>query len=137
VTASILAQVRAYVSDDGRGNTLSGEAQDFSDPDIVAAAEAAVRSYNSLPPVDLFCRGVDLRYNFWFDGIAAHLYQLLEQRLMRQDLDFTAGEVVVSPVAKQLATCGKLLTTFRTRFEEAAGRHKITQNLRGARGRVG
>lgn len=133
----LIDQVRAYVADEGKGPTILGGAHDFEDADIEAAAAAAVRTYNELAPSTLLCSGIDARYNFWFDGIASHLYSFLTQKLMRQDIDFTAGEVVVSPVAKQLRACEALQSRYAAAFEKGASRHKITLNLRNARGRIG
>jgi len=134
------AQVRDYVSDqDPADNVLGGGRHEFSDADILAAMHATAREYNDiLPQVETITIGsLDDRHNLWFDGIAEQLYRRLEQRLIRQDIEFSAGEVVVSPKARQLQSCRALIKNFEERFHRKAKERKIAINIRRASGRVG
>jgi hypothetical protein len=102
-------------------NELSGKLR-FTDAEIIKALQSAARKYNGLPPTTIYVNWNNLsdRTNIFLDGAVAHLYTCLLQKLMMNEVDYTAGGVTVSIEGKQIQNLKTLIAEFGKSFEQAA-----------------
>jgi hypothetical protein len=111
----------------------------FSSEEIADAMRRCARSYNSITPmvsfVDADCLSSDT--NVFLDGVVAQLYISRMSKLMRNDVDYTAGNVGVNIVEKQIKHLGEMAKYHKAEFITAAKAIKCTINTMNAWGQLG
>ena len=126
--------VRMFVLDrSAADNDLDGDLS-FSPEEIAEAMDRAAREYNSIPPLLSNVQGNRLtkQTNVFLDAIAQQLYIASVARLMRNDIDYTAGGVQTNLEAKRISHYEKLIEFHGKRFKEVAQNIKIAQNISNA-----
>lgn len=103
----------------------------FSEEEIANAMVRAAREYASIPPytstVCASCLPGDT--NMFLDAIAAQLYMSEMNKLMRNDIDYSSGNVTTNLVAKRIKHLAELVKLYQERFKIAAKELKISQNI--------
>lgn len=103
----------------------------FSEEEIANAMVRAAREYASIPPytstVSPACLPADT--NMFLDATVAQLYMSEMNKLMRNDIDYTAGNVTTNLVAKRIKHLAELYKLYQDRFRTAAKDWKITENV--------
>lgn len=112
----------------------------WSDPEIVDAMRYCAMSYNSIPPYvervspDAFPREQEM---IWIHGTIYHLYLSRKAQLIRQDLDYTAGNMTVDRTKRLIEHLDKGIEFYKGQFDELAKQRKLVINLNNAYGCVG
>ena len=113
-------------------NDLLGDLN-FSEAEIQNAMSRAAREYGSIPPytstVHPSCFPGDT--NMFLDAVAAQLYLSELNKLMRNDIDYTSGNVTTNLVAKRIAHLKELYKQHQERFTSTAKQWKLTENING------
>jgi len=133
-------EVRHYIEDRNAEDNDFDNDLSFSNEEIQVAMRRAARAYNSILPL-----GVDVVTpdkmpdvtEMFFDGVIWKLYSARLARLGRNDFDFNAGDVDVSPETKRIAFFGREAKAAEERFKEAAQDVKGTINISSGYGPVG
>lgn len=103
----------------------------FSEEEIANAMVRAAREYASIPPytstVSPACLPADT--NMFLDATVAQLYMSEMNKLMRNDIDYTAGNVTTNLVAKRIKHLAELYKLYQDRFRTAAKDWKIAENV--------
>lgn len=103
----------------------------FSEEEIANAMVRAAREYASIPPytstVSPACLPADT--NMFLDATVAQLYMSEMNKLMRNDIDYTAGNVTTNLVAKRIKHLAELYKLYQDRFRAAAKDWKISENV--------
>lgn len=103
----------------------------FSEEEIANAMVRAAREYASIPPytstVNPGCLPADT--NMFLDAITAQLYMSEMNKLMRNDIDYTSGNVTTNLVAKRIKHLAELVKMYQERFKLAAKEWKISENV--------
>ena len=103
----------------------------FSEEEIANAMVRAAREYASIPPytstVSPACLPADT--NMFLDATVAQLYMSEMNKLMRNDIDYTAGNVTTNLVAKRIKHLAELYKLYQDRFRTAAKDWKISENV--------
>lgn len=111
----------------------------YSPEEIADAMMRAARDYNSVPPfVDTVRVGaLPGDTNLFLYGTAYHLFLSRISKLTRNDIDYTAGNVGVNPVAKQIAHLKDLAREMRQEFLVLATNIKMSINVCESFGQIG
>lgn len=133
-------EVRHYIEDRQAADNEFDNDLSFSNDEIQVAMRRAARAYNSVLPL-----GVDVVTSermsdvteMFFDGVIWKLYSARLARLGRNDFDFDAGDVNVSPETKRIAFFGREAKQAEDRFMKAAEDVKGTINISSGYGSVG
>jgi hypothetical protein len=103
----------------------------FGEEEIANAMVRAAREYASIPPytstVHAACLPDDT--NMFLDAIVAQLYMSEMNKLMRNDIDYTSGNVTTNLVAKRIKHLSELVKFYQDRFKTAAKEWKISENV--------
>jgi hypothetical protein len=103
----------------------------FSEAEIQNAMIRAAREYASIPPytsiVNPACLPGDT--NMFLDGVVAQLYLSEMSKLMRNDIDYTSGNVTTNIVTKRIGHLKELFKLHQERFLTAAKPWKLTENI--------
>lgn len=133
-------EVRHYIEDRNAADNEFDNDLSFSNEEILVAMRRTARAYNSVLPL-----GVDVvtpermsdATEMFFDGVIWKLYSARLARLGRNDFDFNAGDVKVSPETKRIAFFGREAIAAEQRFRTAAEDVKGTINISKGYGSVG
>lgn len=109
----------------------------FSDEEIMDAMRRSARSYNSIPPLGVSSANPSRLpddTNMFLDAITMHLYISRYAKLSRQDVDYSAGNVVANQVRAQLGHMKEMIQAHKVMFEETAKSIKIHINVSNAWG---
>lgn len=103
----------------------------FSEEEIANGMVRAAREWASIPPytstVSPACLPADT--NMFLDAIVAQLYMSEMNKLMRNDIDYTSGNVTTNLVAKRIKHLADMVKFYQERFKMAAKEWKITENV--------
>lgn len=103
----------------------------FSEEEIANAMVRAAREYASIPPytsvVSPACLPADT--NMFLDATVAQLYISEMNKLMRNDIDYTAGNVTTNLVKSRIKHLADLYKLHQDRFRTAAKDWKIAENV--------
>jgi len=116
-----------------------GLTQTWTDEEIRQCIVAAARKYNSIPPLvhNVQPQSLPANVDTFFDGAAAHAYQILMSKLQREDVDSVSGGVSTNMVAKQINHCTMMADKHGKAFAESARIKKMTINVASCYGRIG
>jgi hypothetical protein len=67
--------------------------------------------------------------NMFLDAIVAQLYMSEMNKLMRNDIDYTSGNVTTNLVAKRIKHLADMVKFYQERFRVAAKEWKISENV--------
>jgi hypothetical protein len=112
----------------------------FSDEEITDAMVRAAREYNSIPPYGVDSISPDylpMETNLFLYGTAKQLCLSRKAKLMRNDIDYSAGNVQVSPAKKEIQYLDALQKEFRDYFIMEAKQRKVTMNVMNGFGIIG
>lgn len=133
-------EVRHYIEDRKAEDNELDQDLSFSNEEIQVAMRRCARAYNSHPPLrvstvtpDSMCADTEM----FFDGVIWKLLSARIQRLTRNDFDFDAGDVNVSPEKKRIAHMGRLSKEAEAAFKTQVSDHKESINLSSGYGSVG
>jgi hypothetical protein len=103
----------------------------FSEEEIANGMVRAAREWASIPPytstVSPACLPADT--NMFLDAIVAQLYMSEMNKLMRNDIDYTSGNVTTNLVAKRIKHLADMVKFYQERFKIAAKEWKISENV--------
>lgn len=103
----------------------------FSEEEIANAMVRAAREYASIPPftstVSPACLPADT--NMFLDATVAQLYMSEMNKLMRNDIDYTSGNVTTNLVQKRIKHLAELVKFYQERFRTAAKDWKLAENI--------
>ena len=108
----------------------------FSEEEILGAMYRAAREFIIVPPyvVQVTAEMLDGSTNIFLDAVAQQLYISELSRLMRNDIDYTAGGVSTNLVAKRINHLKELIKIHGDRFRQATQDIKVTINIHEAFG---
>jgi hypothetical protein len=112
----------------------------FSDEEIANAIARTAREYNSIPPYGVDSVSADylpMETNLFLYGAAYQLCLSRKAKLMRNDIDYSAGNVQVSPAKKEIQYLDALQKEFRDYFIMEAKQRKVTMNVMNGFGIIG
>jgi hypothetical protein len=112
----------------------------FSDEEIANAIARTAREYNSIPPYGVDSVNADylpMETNLFLYGAAQQLCLSRKAKLMRNDIDYSAGNVQVSPAKKEIQYLDALQKEFRDYFIMEAKQRKVTMNVMNGFGVIG
>jgi hypothetical protein len=103
----------------------------FSEEEISNAMVRAAREYASIPPyTSRVCPScLPNTTNMFLDAIVAQLYMSEMNKLMRNDIDYTSGNVTTNLVAKRIKHLADLAKLYTERFRTSAKEWKIAENV--------
>lgn len=103
----------------------------FSEEEIANAMVRAAREYASIPPyTSTVCPScLPSNTNMFLDATVAQLYMSEMNKLMRNDIDYTSGNVTTNLVAKRIKHLSELVKFYQDRFKLAAKEWKISENV--------
>lgn len=105
----------------------------FNDQEIGNAMESAAMDFNEVDPQVVFFTANTMPYGMCFlYGIAYYLLLAKLQEWMRSDLQYQAGNMVVSPQSKRIEHFKELLKLFRDEFASRTKAHKLRINIHSA-----
>lgn len=135
-----IEDVRLFLLDRGPDDNEISIDLTFSDAEITNAMVRAAREYNSIPP--LFVETVNpdalpTDTNMFLYGTAAQALLSRKAKLMRNDIDYQAGNVQVSPVRKELGYIDSLQKELKDSFIIEARQRKLTLNVLNGFGEIG
>ena len=126
--------IREVIRDQAPGDNALYADLAFSEAEILAAMRGCARAYNSIPPYVL-CANPDrleAQSNTFVDGTLASLYRTRMTQLMRNDIDYTAGEVTIGVTKQQIEHLKGLVKLHDDMFHQAAKQFKLIANTRMA-----
>lgn len=133
-------EVRHYIEDrTPEDNEAFGDLV-FSNDEIQVAMRRAARAYNSVPPLGVNSVTPDCMPDdteMFFDGVIWKLYSARLAKLFRNDMDFNAGDVDVSPEKKMIVHLGRAAKEAEAAFMIAAADEKGTINIGHGYGSLG
>lgn len=132
--------VRNFMLDRSIEDNLIDRDLAFSDEEIADAMRRCARDYNAIPPYGVSgARGDRLPGNstLFLYGVAKQLYLSALQKLMRNDIDYTAGNVTTSLTAKRIEHYTNLVKLMDTEFKTIALAVKKNINIRKFMGKIG
>lgn len=135
-----IEDVRLFLLDRGPDDNEISIDLTFSDAEIANAMVRAAREYNSIPP--LFVETVNpsdlpTDTNMFLYATAAQALLSRKAKLMRNDIDYQAGNVQVSPVRKELGYIDSLQKELKDNFIIEARQRKLTLNVMSGFGEIG
>lgn len=135
-----IEDVRLFLLDRGPDDNEISIDLTFSDAEIANAMVRAAREYNSIPP--LFVEQVSPDYlpmdtNMFLYATAAQALLSRKAKLMRNDIDYQAGNVQVSPVRKELSYIDGLQKELKDNFIMEARQRKLSLNVLNGFGEIG
>jgi hypothetical protein len=135
-----IEDVRLFLLDRGPDDNEISIDLTFSDAEIANAMVRAAREYNSIPP--LFVESVSpdalpTDTNMFLYATAAQALLSRKAKLMRNDIDYQAGNVQVSPVRKELGYIDSLQKELKDSFILEARQRKLTLNVLNGFGEIG
>jgi hypothetical protein len=135
-----IEDIRLFLLDRGPEDNEISIDLTFSDAEIVDAMIRAARDYNAIPPIGV--ESVDPDYlptdtNLFLYGTAAQLLLSRKAKLMRNDIDYAAGNVQVSPAKKEIQYISTLQQELKNEFNMEARQRKITLNVMNGFGQIG
>lgn len=135
-----IEDVRLFLLDRGPDDNEISIDLTFSDAEITNAMVRAAREYNSIPP--LFVETVNpdalpTDTNMFLYGTAAQALLSRKAKLMRNDIDYQAGNVQVSPARKELGYIDSLQKELKDSFIIEARQRKLTLNVLNGFGEIG
>lgn len=103
---------------------------EWSDDEISKAMYFCALSYNAIPPYinSVVPTALPADILFYY-GIVYHLYLSRIAQLTRRDLDYTAGNMTVDLVKRQLAHLEKWSAYYRGEFQTLTQAKKTLENL--------
>ena len=102
----------------------------FSDKDIAMAMRFTALRYNAIPPHVIYVHPDRLPFaETMLNGIAYFLYNGKLQQLMRNDVDYSAGNMTIDINKRRIATLENLVPMYKKQFEEQAKVEKVTINI--------
>jgi hypothetical protein len=103
----------------------------FSEDEIANAMVRAAREYASITPYTSTVNPGCLpdTTNMFLDAVVAQLYMSEMNKLMRNDIDYTSGNVTTNLVAKRIKHLSELVKFYQDRFRTAAKEFKISENV--------
>lgn len=102
----------------------------FSDEEIGVATRFAAMGYNETTPYVHTVSPDSLPYGMCFlNGIAYYLYLGLLQKLMRNDIDYSAGNVTVDLNKRRIEHLMKIMPMFKQEFEQKSTQQKAAINI--------
>lgn len=135
-----IEDVRLFLLDRGpEDNEISIDLA-FSDAEIANAMVRAARDYNGLPPIGVDSVDPDRLpsdTNLFLYGTAAQALLSRKAKLMRNDIDYQAGNLQVSPAKKEIAYIDALQKECKENFVMEARQRKITINVMNGFGQIG
>jgi hypothetical protein len=135
-----IEDVRLFLLDRGPEDNEISIDLTFSDAEIVNAMVRAARDYNSIPPLDVDVvnpNQLPTNTNLFLYGTAAQLLLSRKAKLMRNDIDYAAGNVQVSPAKKEIQYISALQQELKNEFNMEARQRKITINVMNGFGQIG
>lgn len=108
----------------------------FSDEEIMFAMQSAAREYNSIPPMDSCIQAHQMHKhtNQFFDGTAAMLYTHFIAKLMRNDMEYSAGGVTTRIEGQRIEHLKFLIQMHMQRFTETVKAEKLCRQIKRAYG---
>lgn len=135
-----IEDVRMFLLDRGPEDNEISIDLTFADDEIANAMVRAAREYNSIPPLGVDCADPDYlpdETNLFLYGTAVQLLMSRKAKLMRNDIDYSAGNVQVSPAKKELGYIDSLQRELKENFIMEARQRKITMNVMQGFGQIG
>lgn len=133
-------EVRHYIEDRVPEDNIDHGDLVFSNMEIQVAMRRAARAYNSIPPLRVHsvtpdCMPADTE--MFFDAVIWKLYQARLAKLFRNDMEFNAGDVDVSPEKMMIVHLTRASKEAESAFKIAASDAKETINISGGYGSLG
>lgn len=106
----------------------------FSTEEIMEAMANTARAFNSIPPYTICAdpRCLSAHSEVFLNGIASQLYRARLQKMMRNDIEYTAGGVTTSIEQKQIEHMKGLIKLFGDAFITQASDAKRGVNVSNA-----
>ena len=126
--------IREVIRDQTPGDNALYADLAFSEAEILAAMRSCARAFNSIPPYVL-CANPDCmeaHSNTFVDGTLEALYRTRMTQLMRNDIDYTAGDVTIGVTKQQIEHLKGLMKLHGDRFMQEAKQFKLIANTRMA-----
>ena len=107
----------------------------YSDDEIKFAMSFAAMSFNEMTPYSITVNAAKLPFGMCFlYGISYHLYLSKLQKLMRNDLDYTAAGTAVDIDKRRIKYMQDALPVFKQEFDRLTKDQKLNRNLQNAYG---
>ena len=140
-TAIDFEEVRLFIMDRAvEDNAIDLVANYFSDEEILAAMYRAAQAFNEIPPYvyDLKVTANKLPYKIYLlNGVGYYLYLSKVQKLSKEDLSYNAGGMQVDLIQRRMKHFQSNLAMMKEDFLSGAQAEKVSENYKGAYGRVG
>jgi hypothetical protein len=134
-------EVRLFVMDRAvEDNAIDLVANYFSDEEILAAMHRTAQTVNEIPPFiyTISVKANKLPYKMYLlNGVGYYLYLAKLQKLAKEDLSYNAGGMQVDLVSRRIKHFQTNLQMFKENMMQGAQAEKISDNYKGAYGRVG
>lgn len=126
--------IREVIRDQAPGDNVLYSDLAFSEEEILAAMRGCARSFNQIPPyvMNACADRLPADVETFVDGTLAALYKTRMTKMMRNDIDYTAGDVSIGLTKQQIAHFEKLYQFHYKQFEQSARQMKIIANTRMA-----
>lgn len=135
-----IEDVRMFMLDRGPEDNEISIDLTFSDAEIANAMVRSAREYNSIPPLDVDYADPDClqsETNLFLYGTAVQLLLSRKAKLMRNDVEYNAGNVQVSPAKKELGYIDALQKELKQDFIMEARQRKLSINVMNGFGQIG
>jgi hypothetical protein len=110
----------------------------FTEHDLEFAMRFTAMRYNAIPPHVIHVHPDRLPFGeTMLNGIMYYLYTGKLQQLMRNDVDYSAGNMSIDINKRRIESLQKLLPMFKEAFERQAKEEKVTINLNNGFADVG
>ena len=135
-----IEDVRNFLMDRGPDDNELSIDLTFSDKEIADCMVRAAREYNSIPPLGVEYADPDclpVCTNLFLYGTSYQLCLSRKAKLMRNDIEYNAGNVQVSPAKKEIAYLDALQKELKDNFVMEATQRKFTINVMNGFGQIG
>lgn len=110
----------------------------FTEKDLEFAMRHTAMRYNAIPPHVIHVHPDRLPFGeTMLNGVAYYLYLGKLQQLMRNDVDYSAGNMSIDINKRRIESIQKLLPMFKEAFERQSKEEKVTINLNNGFADVG
>lgn len=133
--------IRAMIIDRAPDDNDFSQALDFTEAEIIMAMRLMCGAYNDILPkvhrVRHNCIPSVDESELFAKGVIARLFRAKRFQLQRSDVDFSAGDVVVSPSTKLIKYLEVEGSRLEEEFQVAAKQKKVAMNISQGYGFIG
>jgi hypothetical protein len=137
-TTISMEDIRQFTFDRGATDNPLDLDLSFTDKDLQFAMRFTAMRYNAISPKVIHVHPDRLPFGeTMLNGVAYYLYIGKLQQLMRNDVDYSAGNMTIDINKRRIEFLSKLAPSFKEAFEKQARDEKVTINLHNGFADVG